>query len=82
MKTRLVILLVLVLAAIIGLAVLAMRQPQSSQHEKTQPTEDSRALRRSSGEFLAPDTTNDVLSDINKKPATPLKASPPATPAP
>ncbi|MEP6509139.1 MAG: hypothetical protein ABJC63_13025, partial [Gemmatimonadales bacterium] len=63
MKTKLVILLALVLAVIIGLAVFAMMH---SQHEKSQPSaEDSRAVRRNSGEFLAPDTTNDVLSDIN-----------------
>lgn len=79
MKAKLVILLALVLAAIIGLAVFAMRH---SQHETQPTTEDSRAVQRNSGEFLAPDTANDVLGAINKKPARSPEASAQGTPAP
>lgn len=89
MKTKLILLLVVLALAITAAAVLVARQQHATAQEKREAdlarqraTEEYHDVRKKTGEFLVPDTGNDILGDIKKQPKRSLATPPATTPAP
>lgn len=89
MKTKLILLLVVLALAITAAAVFVARQQHAAAQEmrdadlaRQRAAEEYHDARKKTGEFLVPDTGNDILGDIKKQPKRPVAPLPATTPAP
>ncbi len=89
MKTKLILLLVVLALAITAAAVFVSRQQHRAAQDKRdadlarqRAAEEYHDARKKTGEFLVPDTGSDILGDIKKQPKRPIAPPPATTPAP
>jgi len=89
MKTKLILLLVVLALAVTAAAVLVAKQQHAAAQEKREADlarqsagEEYHDARKRTGDFLVPDTGNDILGDIKKQPKRSLATPPSTTPAP
>jgi len=89
MKTKLILLLVVIALAITAAAIYVAKQRHSASQEKHEAelarqraAEEYHDARKKTGEFLVPDTGSDILGNIKKLPKRPATPPPATTPAP
>ncbi|MEO8352270.1 MAG: hypothetical protein ABI680_11110 [Chthoniobacteraceae bacterium] len=86
MKTKLILILALAALVVTAAAIYVAKRQQSAAHEtreaelaRQRAAEEYHDARKKTGEFLVPDTGNDILRDIKNRPghsATPAPATP------
>ncbi len=89
MKTKLILLLVVIALAITAAAIFVAKQQHSAaqekheaEHGRQRAVEEYHDARKKTGEFLVPDTGNDILGDIKKQAKRPVAPPSATTPAP
>jgi uncharacterized protein HemX len=89
MKTKLILLLVVIALAITAAAIHVAKQQHSASQEKHEAelarqraAEEYHNARKKTGEFLVPDTGSDILGNIKKQPKGPATPPPATTPTP
>jgi hypothetical protein len=89
MKTKLILLLVVLALGITAAAVFVARQQRSAvqqkheaEHARQHAAEEYHDARKKAGDFLMPDTGNDILGDIKKQSKRPAGTPSTTTPAP